>query len=394
VKNLQLKNLAAISVIFMVFAVSLSCVANIVSQGAGDKLIQSEQAMAGDAKHTGEQIEYKEQYEEEETVDEVEEPGLIGYFSVPKNHASADGYVLDDMFISRQICFSVNNSEKDFYKKSDIVFYVNTEENEEKEVVQDISIKHLKEREKTAIIITLDGVYDYRVTENENEYIIKLFDLQSVYDKIIVVDAGHGGGDNGCGSRDSICYEKMITLAVVKELKEKLDDTDIKVYYTRLEDKTVYLRPRVTLANDVKADMFISVHCNYYERYWLYEVRGTETLYSGVRKSIKKSNRKLAQIMLDSIADETTLAKRSIIDRETSIYILKKSKVPATIVEMGYMSDRKDLKYLLNEKKRKKIVNGLYKGIVKAYKEMYGKNVSEKLENDTPQNNTETGNIE
>jgi len=140
--------------------------------------------------------------------------------------------------------------------------------------------------------------------------------------------------------------------------------------------------------------MFISVHCNYYERYWLYEVRGTETLYSGVRKSIKKSNRKLAQIMLDSIADETTLAKRSIIDRETSIYILKKSKVPATIVEMGYMSDRKDLKYLLNEKKRKKIVNGLYKGIVKAYKEMYGKNVSEKLENDTPQNNTETGNIE
>ena len=96
--------------------------------------------------------------------------------------------------------------------------------------------------------------------------------------------------------------------------------------------------------------------------------------------------------MLDSFADETALDKRSVIDRETSIYILKKSKVPATIVEMGYMSDRKDLKYLLNEKKRKKIVNALYNGIIKAYKEMYGKTVVEKPEN-APDNITETENV-
>lgn len=375
-KNLQLKNLAAISFLFMLFAVSVSVFAQngiVTEEGSG---LIAEQVMAGDVQQ-GIQMEYKEEYEEDLPETEIAEEGLVGYLSVPKNSEDKSGYLFEDLYINRQISLTVNNSQKNFYKKNIITYYVVDEIYEEMEVVNNIDTKYLKDKEKTVITFDLNGVYEYEIKETEDAYLIRFFDLHSIYDKIIVVDAGHGGGDNGCGSRDSVCYEKMVTLAVVKELKEKLDNTDIKVYYTRLEDKNVYLRPRVRLANDVGADMFVSIHCNYYDRYWLYDVDGSETLYSSVRKSVAKDSKKLAQIMLDNLAETTTLSKRSVIDRGVSLYILKKSKVPATIVEMGYMSDREDLKYLLSEKKRKKIVNGLYNGIIAAYKKMYGKTVEE-----------------
>ena len=373
--NLQLKKYAVISVLFMMFAISVSCFTKGLTIEHSEFANISEQVMAGDVKDANEHEEYKEEYEETPVKDEVEENGLIGYLSIPKSQNDEGGLRLEDLYVGRQIRVTVNNSERNFYKDDMIIYYGSDDENQE--VIQDVEIKDLKKTDKTEITISLNGVYEYKTEETQESYIVKMYDLQSVYDKIIVVDAGHGGGDNGCGSRDSVCYEKMITLAVVKELKEKLDNTDIKVYYTRLEDKTVYLRPRVTLANDVKADMFISIHCNYYDRYWLYNVNGAETLYSSIRKNIKKNNKKLASIMLDELSDETEISKRTIIDRGSSLYILKKSKVPATIVEMGYMSDRTDLKYLVSEKKREKIVNGLYNGIKTAYKKIYGKTVKE-----------------
>ncbi|MDE6635055.1 MAG: N-acetylmuramoyl-L-alanine amidase, partial [Lachnospiraceae bacterium] len=152
---------------------------------------------------------------------------------------------------------------------------------------------------------------------------------------------------------------------------------DIKVYYTRLKDETVYLRPRVTLANDVKADMFISVHCNYYDRFWRYTVNGAETLYSSKNKNMKGKSKKLADIMLDNYTGGLSIRKRGVIDRKKELFILKKSRVPSTIVELGYMSDKNDLKCLTSSKKRKKIVDGLYNGIVEAYASMYGKTVSD-----------------
>ena len=54
--------------------------------------------------------------------------------------------------------------------------------------------------------------------------------------------------------------------------------------------------------------------------------------------------------------------------------------MPSTIVEMAYLSNVNDLKHFVNEKKTKKVVDGLYNGIVEAYGEMYGKTVSPGVE--------------
>ena len=114
----------------------------------------------------------------------------------------------------------------------------------------------------TEVLIMLDNVYVHLLQEDENYYYIDLKNPRDVYDKILVIDAGHGGKDAGALSKNENYYEKDINLDILLYLKEMLDQENIKVYYTRLSDDKVYLRPRVELANAVDCDFFISIHCN------------------------------------------------------------------------------------------------------------------------------------
>ena len=70
--------------------------------------------------------------------------------------------------------------------------------------------------------------------------------------KVIVIDAGHGGHDEGAVSFDGRINEKDYTLLIVKELKDILDKSDITAYYTRLSDKDVSKKERVKLANELQ----------------------------------------------------------------------------------------------------------------------------------------------
>ena len=85
---------------------------------------------------------------------------------------------------------------------------------------------------------------------------------ESFRDVVVVIDAGHGGKDSGCLGKNSM--EKDIALSLCKLIKEDLNnlDKDIEVILSRDKDIFIPLHERSKLANDVKADLFISVHCN------------------------------------------------------------------------------------------------------------------------------------
>ena len=80
----------------------------------------------------------------------------------------------------------------------------------------------------------------------------------------VVIDAGHGGKDAGCVSRDGRTYEKNLTLAIAKQLGQKIKTAypSVKVYYTRLTDRYLTLNERADIANRNHADLFISIHIN------------------------------------------------------------------------------------------------------------------------------------
>src|SRR5699024_11914511 len=83
---------------------------------------------------------------------------------------------------------------------------------------------------------------------------------------VVVVDPGHGGRDSGT-SADNGLDEKEVTLAVARLLHEKLQETDnIKSILTRGDDSAVTLRDRVRIAQDHRANLFLSIHANSYRK--------------------------------------------------------------------------------------------------------------------------------
>jgi N-acetylmuramoyl-L-alanine amidase len=217
------------------------------------------------------------------------------------------------------------------------------------------------------LLIELDTVYAYFVYEDDNYYYIDLKKPSEVYDKILVIDAGHGGKDAGALSKGEKYYEKNINLDILLQLKKLLDKEDIKVYYTRTADDKVFLRPRVELANAVDCDYFISIHCNANE---VTSPNGTEILcYNNKFKGVAAKD--LANLFSEEIAKKIALEPRGIVEKHyDDIFIMDKSIVPMILIEVGYLTNNSDMNYLSQEENRMEVARGIYNGIMRAYKEL------------------------
>ncbi len=220
----------------------------------------------------------------------------------------------------------------------------------------------------TELLLELDNVYVHIVMEDDQYYYIGLKKPADVYDRIVVLDAGHGGKDAGALSKDETVYEKNVNLKILLELKELLDKENIKVYYTRLADDKVFLKPRVGLANAVDCDFFISIHCN---ANGSTRASGTEIYYVDTEfKRVKAET--LAKIINEELGNTMPLTNRGLVERKKEdIYILNHAVVPAILIETGYMTNQKDLQYLIKEGNQKAIARAIYTGILRAYDELY-----------------------
>lgn len=214
------------------------------------------------------------------------------------------------------------------------------------------------------IILELDKVYAYIKYENDEYYLIALKNPKEIYNRIVVIDAGHGGKDSGALSNNKVYDEKNINLGILLQLKELLDKENIKVYYTRTGDNKVFLRPRVKLANEVDCDFFISIHNNANDASW---PNGSEILYyNNDYHNIK--NRNLANLFLGELKKKIPLCSRGLVEEEKkNVFILEKAKVPAILIEVGYMTNYHDMNYISKKDNQKVIARGIFNGIMKAY---------------------------
>lgn len=221
--------------------------------------------------------------------------------------------------------------------------------------------------QQTEVLIELDSVYAYFIYEDENYYYIALQKPSEVYDRILVIDAGHGGKDAGALSPGEKFYEKNINLDILLQLKNLLDNENIKVYYTRTGDDKVFLRPRVQLANAVNCDYFISIHCN---SSLSASPNGTEVLYyNNEFKGVEAYD--LAKLFSEEIAKTIPLKNRGPVQKHyEDIFIMDKAKVPMILIEVGYLSNNSDLDFLSKKDNSKAIAQGIYNGIMRAYSEL------------------------
>lgn len=184
-------------------------------------------------------------------------------------------------------------------------------------------------------------------------------------DKVIVIDAGHGGKDPGTiGFNGS--YEKDINLEISKKLIKNLKSKGYKVILTRDSDEYVDNLARAELANKKRGRIFISIHGNSTEGNS--SANGIQVLYYPNRDSTvgDLNNNKLAQIMMDSLINGTGAINRGIIERKDLI-VLNQTNMPAILIECGFLSNENEEKLLLTDEYQNRIVDSIIEGLEKYF---------------------------
>src|SRR5436190_14461615 len=144
----------------------------------------------------------------------------------------------------------------------------------------------------------------------------------------VVVDAGHGGKDNGA-YRKFGGAEKLATLDVAKRLSRKLRESDLKTVMTRSTDVFIPLEQRVAIENAQKNSIFVSIHFNDSRRRG---IRGFETYYHSAN-SVDLANRIQSKLMTIPKS-----ANRGV--HRANFRVLRLAKYPAVLVECGFLSNR------------------------------------------------------
>lgn len=170
----------------------------------------------------------------------------------------------------------------------------------------------------------------------------------------VVLDAGHGGEDGG--TVEQTATEKEINLAVVLKMRELLENQGICVVLTREQDIFIKLEERVRVANGEKTDLFVSIHCNYYEKDS--SIYGLECYYCKGAEDGKY----YAERILDTIEKSGEIVSRNA--KPSGYYILKNTTVPAVLVETGYLSNYNERNQLISGEYQGKLAQELVEGIV------------------------------
>lgn len=174
----------------------------------------------------------------------------------------------------------------------------------------------------------------------------------------ILVDAGHGGVDSGTQSVSLNYEEKDINLAIALKVRKILEQEGrVNVIMTRETD--VFLSPeqRLDLINRTSPEKIISIHCNSAGNL---KAKGIEVLYN----SKNKESEKLAKNCLEEIRKATSQVNRGLVNGD-SIYIIRNANNPVALIEVGFISNKRELKFLLNEKNQEKIAQGIVNAVMR-----------------------------
>lgn len=227
----------------------------------------------------------------------------------------------------------------------------------------------------------------------------------------VVIDPGHGGTDPGAVGR--IAKEKDINLKISKLLAGMIEDEypEVKIIFTRKTDVQVQLAKRAQIANDAGADLFISIHSNasknrsargcetftlgagssaeakaaaMYENEVILSENNFEEIYKGfdprssesyiifelMRGQDMEMSAELAQLVQKGMVKNSKLGNRGV--ASAGFLVLHKTVMPKILIEVGFISNREEEKFIASAAGQKKLAKGIFDGFSEYYK-LYGK---------------------
>lgn len=192
---------------------------------------------------------------------------------------------------------------------------------------------------------------------------------EKIYSGIIVIDPGHGGEDTGAISQNNV-NEKDVVLDISLKLGEKLEENNFKVYFTRKSDKALGNTVRSDIINRAKfinarnADIFLSIHLNGSD---IESAKGVES-YS---RFLDEKSYLLAESIQDELSSIEYTKDRGIKEtNEKSLGILRYTNITGVLLELGFITNSEDEKYLISEEGQDIIIYCILNGILNYFNEI------------------------
>lgn len=261
------------------------------------------------------------------------------------------------------------------------------------------------------------------IIERNNRYDYAIYDGKLIYQSVeaikselnsnkvarkkrfkVVIDAGHGGHDTGAVGSSS--KEKDLTLSMALKLEKYINKNlpEVDVLLTRNTDVFIPLFRRIQYANDEKADLFISLHCNYISNS---KTRGTETFVMGLHRAtenLEVAKRENASILLESNYESNydgydpnsteghimmSMYQNNYLEKsiefaanvedqfsrlhlsksrgvkQAGFAVLRRASMPSVLVEAGFLSNETDEAFLLSDKGQQIVVESVFNAIRK-----------------------------
>lgn len=218
------------------------------------------------------------------------------------------------------------------------------------------------------------------------------------FSKVVLIDPGHGGEEAGAvgyldAKKQRKIYEKDLSLRLSKKIKDELSKST-SAYLTRSLDRTVTLQERADLADLVKADLFLSIHFNSstnaqshgFELYYLDNNSNAAANKVERAENLNLQGEELIvnQILVDLVVQQTVthskqlagavhehvrpiIKRHKIEDRGVKpglFYVLALSKRPGLLVEVGFVSNQKELKKVQEEKFLNDMARAISSGVL------------------------------
>ncbi len=271
---------------------------------------------------------------------------------------------------------------------------------EPKQQEKKAGLKSFKEKTSPAVITTTNKVEKNKITKKGGTGLLPF----SHSKKIVMLDPGHGGQDPGAISKSGR-YEKDLTLKMARETRKLLEKAGYKVVLTRDSDVFISLRGRVKKAHEAKADLFISIHADSAKNtsakglsiYTIsekasdkeaaalaerenksdilfnmdlddYQQEVSNVLIDLAKQDAMRKSRQYAELVVGEMRQTVQLLPNA--HRFAGFAVLKSPDIPSVLLEMGYLSNRREEAQLQKYSYRQKLGKALVKAVNDYFKEV------------------------
>lgn len=277
------------------------------------------------------------------------------------NGVSKDDVTIKNSYITQTISILIPNADEEYLYDYPMIGKSNHIDN----------MTYESHGNKGVLEISLDEVFEVKSSFEGKYLYLDFLTPQQVYDKVVVIDAGHGGSAPGAVKQN--IEEKDIDLAITMQLKSLIEaDTSHKigVYYTRTDDSNPSFEQRVQLANKSHANLFISIHNNSTKSGRFSSINGTAVMYDEQKADQERGTMHLAEICLGEVTGTLNSTNKGLVPGN-DIYIIRKSDVPVALIEVGFMTNQQELNNLNSPDYQKQAATGIYHAILRAIQEGY-----------------------